>query len=112
MLKLVDLQQAICEKYGATPSYCNDGQILMYADTTRGLLPLNGMRVKTEDGSSGWYIWSGGHFTKEGDFFKPMYCSNIMPYAPVAEKFLALPVGYRFVIAGSTEKAWLDAELV
>ena len=105
-------QKEICIKYGAIPFRPESEARLGIALDTLGTLPIHGVRHNPGDGTCGWYIWCGGEFPEDTDFFKPMHISRVSRYIPEVERFLALPPGYRFLIAGAHENVWYDPELL
>ena len=77
------------------------------------LIPVNGLRHPIENGTTGWYIWSGEVFSEDADFFKP-YCVDHLPrLKPLIIPFLGLPPGYRFLIDGKGYvDVWEDTNLL
>lgn len=105
-------QQVICAKFGTEFSPCGDSDKLGLAIETIGKLPINGLRQEAENGTCGWYIWCGEEWSDEPDFFKPLHVSHIKDYIPQIEKYLALPEGFRFLVAGDYEDVWQDKGLI
>lgn len=97
-------QQEVCNKFNASYSPCSTGDKLGIAIETIGQLPINGLRHEAENGTCGWYIWCGKKWSDDKDFFKPLHVSNVGEYLPEIEKYLALPSGFRFLIAGEHEE--------
>jgi hypothetical protein len=77
-----------------------------------GQLPINGLRHPVEGDSSGWYIWAGEELDSSPDFFKPLHVEHLHEWCPDAEKYLSLPPGWRFLIAGDYEDVWFDKSLL
>lgn len=77
-----------------------------------GLLPINRLRHPPKKDTNGWYIWAGEVLSDEGDFFKPLHIEHILDWCPQAEKFLALPPGWRFLITDDYEDVWFDETLL
>jgi hypothetical protein len=106
-------QKLLCSKYNTdyfeTPETLKIG--ISESALNGGILPLNGLRIKPEGDTSGWYIWAGEELSKEDDFFKPIHISHLDHYLPEIVKFLALPPGWRFLIADDYVDVWLDLEL-
>ena len=76
-----------------------------------GDLPLNGLRHLQERDTCGWYLWAGEEFSALDDFFKPLHVYHLIERSPEIIKFLALPAGWRFLVAGEYEDVWFDSEL-
>ena len=76
-----------------------------------GKTPINGLRHPVENGTCGWYIWCGEKLLENADFFQPLHVKHINEYCPSIEKYLGLPVGYRFLIAEAYEDVWFDESL-
>jgi hypothetical protein len=49
-----------------------------------------------------------GDFPTEDDGFKPLHVSHISDWLPSVERYLALPVGWRFLLADGYEDVWYD----
>jgi hypothetical protein len=82
------------------------------AVSTKGRIPMNGLRHPVEGGTTGWYIWFGEDFSNDADFFAPMHTSHIYDEYPAVIKLLGLPPGYRFLIADNHLDVWYDASLL
>jgi len=108
----VPSQNDICKKFEAIPCPIKEGEKLGLAIDTIGQLPINGLRHISENGTCGWYIWCGENLSENSDFFKPLHASHIQEYLPEVEQYLALPPGYRFLIAGEYEDVWHDSSLI
>jgi hypothetical protein len=106
-------QKEVCIKFGAIPCYCDNNVSIKIAKQTIGKLPINGLRRATAKGESGWAIWCGANLPDGDDeFFSNLPTFNIQRSLAEAHKFLALPPGYRFLIAGAFAKVWFDPDLL
>ena len=106
-------QQKVCEKYGVPYCPAEPSSKLGVADNvTQALLPINGLRHPETHLTNGWYIWAGETFSTEPDFFKPLHIEHIQEWCPLAERFLALPPGYRFLVSLDYEDVWFDRSLL
>lgn len=76
------------------------------------LWPLNGLRHPPAGDTSGWYIWAGEAMPKEPDSFVPLHVEHVGAWCPDIEKYLALPPGWRFLIAPGYADVWFDPALV
>ena len=76
------------------------------------LWPLNGVRHPPETDENGWYIWAGTEFKTDDDFFVPLHTSHVSEWCPLAEKYLGLPPGWRFLIAPDYEDVWYDPNVL
>ena len=75
--------------------------------------PINGLRHRHENGTTGWYIWSGQEFSDEEEFFKPYCVKHLITLKPVIIKFLGLPPGHRFLIDNNGyQDIWEDTSLL
>lgn len=75
------------------------------------MMPIHGLRHPAENGTNGWYIWAGEWEDIE-DFFLPLHVDHIRSHLPAVEQYLALPPGWRFLIAKDYEDVWFDASLL
>ena len=73
--------------------------------------PVNGLRRPSENGTTGWFIWTG-EYSERDDFFRPMCAEHLLQIRPDIIKFLGLDVGFRF-LADDKEyiDIWYDANL-
>jgi hypothetical protein len=79
--------------------------------STLGEMPINALRYPIENGTCGWYIWCGEEFSEDSEFFKPLHVEHIQEYLPMVEKYLALPVGFRFLVTEGYEDIWFDESI-
>ena len=109
----MDDQRRVCEKYGATfvpaPASLKVG---IAPNVKEGTLPIHGLRVQPDPGTTGWFIWAGGEMSQAEDFFVPLHVEHLSEWCPAALKFLGLPPGWRFLLAGGHEDVWYDAKLL
>ena len=109
----MELQEAICRKYGAVYTVARpDLKVGVARNVRTGLLPVNGLRLQPEDGTTGWFIWAGEELSQEPDFFVPLHVSHLAEWCPTALPYLALPPGWRFLTAGDYEDVWEDPSLL
>jgi len=73
--------------------------------------PLHGLRHLPDEGTSGWFLWSG-KFSEASDFFEPIHVAHLESTCPQALKFLGLAPGWRFLIAGDHVDVWYDEKLL
>lgn len=70
--------------------------------------PLNGLRHTSENGTTGWFIWSG-KYEERDDFFSPICAEHLLLVKPDVIKFLGLDVGFRFLVGKENyEDVWFD----
>ncbi len=85
---------------------------LGYALSTKGRLPVNGLRHQPEGDTCGWYIWCGEDFSDAEDFFAPLHIKHVYEDQSELTRVLGLAPGYRFLIAGDHLDVWYDAALL
>jgi hypothetical protein len=106
-------QIEICAKYGtelvASPPHLKVGIARKVKD---GLLPLNGLRLRPQEGTTGWFIWAGEVFSQDPNFFLPLHVCHLQDWCPQIIRFLGLPPGWRFLAAGDYEDVWEDRSLL
>jgi hypothetical protein len=106
-------QLTVCEKYGATPSDTSPRLKAGVAINVWGdLVPVNGLRHPPVGNTSGWFLWAGEELSAEPDFFRPIHIEHLSEIRPEVLKYLALPPGWRFLIAGDYEDVWYDKSLL
>jgi hypothetical protein len=105
-------QAALCTRFGVFPKGVQAGSKLGISRNVRdGLVPINGLRHKADSGTCGWYIWAGEEFP-EDDGFVPLHVEHIAEWCPDVVPYLALPPGWRFLIAPQYEDVWSDDSLL
>jgi hypothetical protein len=105
-------QKKICDQYGSSFLPPNTDGKIGIAINNLGAMPITGVRKKLENGTEGWYIWSGDYSDKD-DFFKAIHVSHIEAILPDAMKYLALEPGYKFIFDDQGyEDVWFDETLL
>jgi hypothetical protein len=102
----------VCTRLGVTPDWPLPGTKLGVSGAAlAGQWPLHGLRHRAEGDSNGWYIWSG-EFSESPDFFLPLHIEHVAERIPAAAAYLALPPGFRFMVAPGHEDVWEDRSLL
>jgi hypothetical protein len=110
-MSLKDQQIEICKKYNVTFQSCDLSlKVGVSRSLESGRKPIHGMRVKEENGTSGWYIWEG-EFSDSSDFFVPLHGEHLKNWAEIVLKYLGLPEGWRFLVGDNYEDCWKDEAL-
>jgi len=113
METLEQLQSELCRRFGVPPTFPERHLKLgITADFFSGKLPLNGLRHPAEDDTCGWFLWPGQEFSPSPDFFQPMHLEHLFERCPRVLPYLALPPGWRFLIADGHEDIWQDDSLL
>lgn len=111
-MNISDLQKGTCQRYGAdyleAPDYLKVG---ISESVKEGVFPINGLRHKPENGTTGWYIWAG-EYSDDPEFFKPLHVEHLLDWSPLISKYLGLGPGWRFLIAPDYEDVWYDENLL
>ena len=104
-------QRLVCAKAGVTPDVPEPIEVI-------GLGPLNGfpihgLRHARAGQSSGWFIWAGREVDRsDEEFFKAAHIAHLPDQLPEVLPFLALPPGWRFLLAPGYEDVWFDETLL
>jgi hypothetical protein len=108
-----ELQKDICKKKGAEfLSSPTNLKIGISVNVREGIVPINGLRYPPEGDTTGWYIYAGEELSDAPDFFKPLHVEHLDEWCPQIKKYLGLPPGWRFLIAGDYEDIWFDEALL
>lgn len=110
---LQNIQRATCRRFNA--EYCEAplGLKVGISENVRtGVVPVNGLRHPPVGDTTGWYIWAGEKLLDTPDFFKPLHVAHLDEWCPQVMKYLALPPGWRFLIADDYEDVWFDESLL
>lgn len=103
-------QKKICKKYDSLWKPINK-DFKVGISTELNSEPLNGLRHNPEDGTTGWFIWSGEYEERE-DFFKPICAEHLLEKKPEIIKYLGLDVGFRFLTGKENyEDVWFDKKI-
>jgi hypothetical protein len=78
----------------------------------QGMWPVNGLRHRPEGETTGWYIWAGEELADDPDFFVPLHLGHLAERRPEVLRYLALPPGWRFLVAPGYEDVWEDPGLL
>jgi hypothetical protein len=111
---IIKRQRELCEKYHAgyepAPNHLKVG----IAENTRNhIYPLNGLRLRPEATTTGWFIWAGEDApSQESDYFKPLHVAHLPGYCPEVLPYLGLAPGWRFLVAVGYEDIWFDPQLL
>lgn len=111
-MEIEKTQKAFCLEHNAEFVATLPESKLGYAFSTKGRLPVNGLRHLPEGDTCGWYIWCGEDFPDAGDFFEPLHAKHVYEDQPELRKLLGLAPGYRFLVAGDHLDVWYDAALL
>jgi hypothetical protein len=105
-------QRQVCERFGVLPVAAPDHLKLGMSRNVRGArTPIHGMRHPPEGDTTGWYIWSG-ELSTAPDFFQPLHVAHLREICPNVLPYLALPPGWRFLVADDYEDVWRDDSLL
>jgi hypothetical protein len=107
-----ELQKTFCQEQGADYVPAPDQSKLGFALSTKGQLPINGLRHPVAGDANGWYIWCGERFSDAPDFFSPLHARHLYEDQPELVRLLGLPPGYRFLIAEDHLDVWRDPSLL
>ena len=99
-------------RFGVRPSSPLPGEKVGAALTGRtGVWPLNGLRHPPAADTCGWYLWAG-EFEEADDFFEPLHVEHLADWRKLVVPYLALPPGWRFLVAPGVEDVWYDEKLL
>ena len=107
------IQRHVCKQYCTEyfPSY-SELKLGIARNMKDGIEPINGFRHQPSDDTCGWFIYGGKKLSQDDDFFVPLHVAHIHEWSPSVVKFLGLPPGWRFLIAGNYEDVWFDESLL
>lgn len=111
--RVIEQQRELCRKYGVPFVESPEGLKVGIAKNVKsGLEPINGLRHQPAGDTSGWYIWAGEELGADPDFFEPVHIEHLSEWCPKVLKYLGLPPGSRFLVAGDREDVWSDPSLL
>lgn len=110
---ITEEQLDVCNRYGVVPFDAPPALKAGVASNVKStIVPLNGLRHPPEGNTSGWYLWAGEELTSDPNAFLPVHIEHLSEWRPEVLKYLALPPGWRFLVAGDYEDVWFDASLL
>ena len=105
-------QQAVCRRYGvefvASP---REAKLGVARKVRPGAVPLHGLRHPAAGDTCGWYLWVD-EWDDSDDFFEPLHVAHMSDRCPEVLPYLALPPGWRFLLAGAVVDVWFDPALL
>ena len=104
-------QLELCARFGVKPFKPFENLKAGVALATLTQTPIHGLREHPTTSTNGWYIWAG-EFSDAPDFFDPLHAHHLHERCPDVMPYLALPPGYRFLIATGHEDVWFDPSLL
>ena len=106
-------QASVCERFGVVPAPTQVGdRVGISPNVLSGLLPINALRHRAENDTSGWYIWAGEELSDDPSFFVALHVEHLEEWCPGILPYLALPPGYRVLLAPEFEDVWFDQALL
>ena len=81
-------------------------------DVKSGLKPISGLRHIPDEKTTGWYIWTGEDLSFDPDFSVGIHVAHLEEWCPAVIRYLALPAGWRFLIADDYEDVLYDPSLL
>ena len=80
---------------------------------SRDPVPLHALRHAPKGQSNGWFVWRGEEIPQnDDDFFVPSHVEHLPTHAPELLPYLALPAGWRVLLAPGYEDVWFDELLL
>jgi hypothetical protein len=105
-------QRAFCYQHSAAYLASPGPSKVGFALSTKGQIPINGLRHPPQGDTNGWYLWCGEKYSDAPDFFQPIHTQHVYEESPNLIKLLGLPPGYRFLLAGDYLDVWFDPSLL
>ena len=113
MSELDEVQRQVAARFGVLPEHPDPTLRVGIARNVRsGLQPLNALRHPPEGETCGWYIWAGEELSEADDFFAPLHLAHLGDWCPQLLPYLALPPGWRVLLAPGYEDVWYDESLI
>ncbi|MBK9253865.1 MAG: hypothetical protein IPM42_00105 [Saprospiraceae bacterium] len=106
----IDKQKEICTTNNSTWNPINR-KLNIGVSANLDKDPINGLRHPSEQGTTGWFIWTG-EYSEADDFFKPICAEHLLHNRPGIIKYLGLDIGFRFLAdKNGYEDIWFDEKL-
>lgn len=106
-------QRELCDRFGVKPvASPPDLKVGAARNIRDSRYPIHGLRHPPQGDTTGWYIWAGDDLSDDPDFFEPVHVGHLAEIRPEVLPYLALPPGWRFLIAPGYEDVWEDPALL
>ena len=102
-------QREVCDRFNTEPHSTDLELKVGIGGPAEGV--IHGLRHPPEGDTTGWYIWRG-EWSESGDFFEPLHAWHLAERLPEVLPYLALPPGWRFLLAPGHEDVWYDESLL
>src|ERR1700693_4942628 len=83
---IVASQKAFCVEHAVEYVASLRESKLGFALSTKGKIPINGLRHPAVGDTNGWYIWCGEDFSNDAKFFQPLHASHVYKDYPEVAK--------------------------
>jgi len=103
-------QRAVCARFKARFSPPKAGATLGIALPLAKGGTVHGLRHPPEAGTCGWYFWTGEN-TLADNLFSTLCVEHLADEDERLVRYLALPPGWRILIAPDHEDIWFDPSL-
>ncbi|WP_444979319.1 immunity protein Imm33 domain-containing protein [Agromyces rhizosphaerae] len=108
-----ETQIATAKRFRADPLVPQpDLRVGIARNVRSGLQPLNALRHQPDGDTSGWFVWAGDELSDAPDFFVSLHVSHVGEWCPTLQPYLALPPGWRILLAPGYEDVWFDEHLL
>lgn len=104
-------QQKTCQRFDARYMPPEMDEKVSIALGTLDRMPLHAVRLQPNKDDCGWYI-HGGESSDDANFYQPLHVSHVARYCAKIIPYLALPPGWRVLLAPDHEDVWLDEKLI
>jgi hypothetical protein len=76
--------------------------------------PIHALRHPPEGSLCGWFVWDGDREipASDPDFFEALHLAHLPEWCSPLTPYLALPPGWRVLIASGYEDVWFDPTLM
>lgn len=111
LAELIAEQKLLCEEFASRYIEVSGDDVVAVAVSSLKQDPIVGLRNQPEgDENISWFIY-GGELTEGKDAFETMTVRELQDLAPQLLPYLALDVGFRFMIDGDDyEDVWKEGD--
>ena len=111
LAELIAEQKLLCDEFGSSYVEVSGDDVIAVAVHSLKQDPIVGLRNKAEgDENVSWFIY-GGELAEGEDSFETMTVRDLQDLVPQVLPYLALDVGFRFMIDGDDyEDVWKEGD--
>ena len=105
------IQEKCCSHYKVKPDFISETQMIVISKGIyEGVVPVEVVRYASPKHMSGWWLTTDD-YNGDTNSLVTVHYKHILDKRPELAIYMALPVGYRFLLGGESEHVWFDEDV-